>query len=51
MIEQDETPEKELSKMVANNLTHTEFKTLVVRLFNELKRRIDEKLYKETKIF
>ena len=30
------TPEKELNKMEINNLSDSEFKTLVIRMLNEL---------------
>ena len=36
--EQSKTPEKELSKMEISNLSHVEFKTLVIRM---LKKRIE----------
>ena len=39
MKEQNRTPVKELNKMEASNLQDTKFKTLVIRMFNELKRR------------
>ena len=42
MKEQNKTPDKELNKMETNNLLDTEFKTLFVRMLNELKRRVDE---------
>ena len=40
--EQNKTPEKYLNKMETSNLPHAEFKTLVIRMFNELRGRIDE---------
>ena len=42
MKEQTKTPEKELGKMEANNLLDAEFKTLVIRMLNELRGREDE---------
>ena len=42
MKEQIKTPEKELNKMEASNLPDAEFKTLVIRMLNELKGRVDE---------
>ena len=36
MKEQITTPEKELNKMEISNLSDTEFKTLVIRMLNEL---------------
>ena len=36
MKEQNKTPEKELNKMEVNNLSEAEFKTLVIRMLNEL---------------
>ena len=36
MKEQEKSPEKELNKMETSNLSDTEFKTLVIRMLNEL---------------
>ena len=36
MEEQIKTPEKELSDEKRDNLSHAEFKTLVIRMFTEL---------------
>ena len=36
MKEQNKTPEKELNKMEANNLSDVEFRTLVIRMLKEL---------------
>ena len=36
------TPEKEQNKMVISNLSDAEFKTLVIRMLNELRERVDE---------
>ena len=36
MKEQVKIPEKELNKMEINNLSNTEFKTLVIRMLKEL---------------
>ena len=36
MKEQKKTPEKELNKMETSNLLDVEFKTLVIRMRNEL---------------
>ena len=46
-----QNPEKELNKIDVSNLPDTEFKTMVIRMHNELSRRIDEvseNLHKET---
>ena len=42
MKEQNKTPEKELNKMEINNLLSTEFRTLVIRMLSELRKRVDE---------
>ena len=42
MKEQNKTSEKELDKMEMNNLPDAEFKTLVVRMFSELRERVGE---------
>ena len=41
MIEQNKRPEKELSKMEISNLLDAEFKTLVIRMLNELSENIN----------
>ena len=35
MKQQNKTPEKELSKMEISNLSHVEFKTLVIRMLKK----------------
>ena len=42
MKEQNRTPEKELNNIDTSNLLDAEFKTLVKRMLNELRERIDE---------
>ena len=42
MKEQNKTPEKERNKMETSNLPDAEFKTLIVRMLNELRGRTDE---------
>ena len=42
MKEHNKTPEKELNKMKISNLSDVEFKTLIIRMFNELRERVDE---------
>ena len=42
MKEQNKIPEIELNKMDTSNLPDTDFKTLVIRILNELRRRVDE---------
>ena len=42
MREQIKTPEKELNKMEISKLLDAEFKTLVIRMLNELKGRVNE---------
>ena len=37
MKEQIKTPEKELNKMEISNLSDAEFKTLLIRMFKELR--------------
>ena len=41
--EQIKTPEKQLNKMVISNPSDTEFKTLVIRLLNELSEDLNNK--------
>ena len=40
--EQNKAPEKELNKMETSNLPNAGFKTLLIRILNELKGRVDE---------
>ena len=40
--EQNKAPEKELNKTETSNLPDAEFKTLVIRMLSELRRRINE---------
>ena len=42
MKEQNKTPEKETDKMETSNLVNVEFKTLVIRMLNKLKGRVDD---------
>ena len=42
MKAQNKTPEKELNKMETSNLLDAEFKILVIRMLNELRRRVGE---------
>ena len=42
MKEQNKTPEKELNKMHTSNLPDAEFQTLVIRMFNKLRERVNE---------
>ena len=42
MKEHNKTPEKEPNKMETSNLRDPEFKTLVIRMLNELRGRADE---------
>ena len=41
MKEQNKTPEKELNKMETNNLSDAEFKTLVIKMLNELSENLN----------
>ena len=40
--EQNQTPEKKLSKMETSNQPDAGFKTFVIRMLNELRKRVDE---------
>ena len=42
MKEENKALEKELNKMETSNLSEAEFKTLVIRMLQELKGRVDE---------
>ena len=42
MKKQDKTPEKELNKMKASKLPYAEFKTLVIRMFNKFRGRVED---------
>ena len=51
MNEWIKTPEKELNKMEISNLSDAEFKTLVIRMLNELSEDLNslKKIHKDTK--
>ena len=42
MKKENKSLEKEVNKMETSNLSNAEFKTLVIRMLNELKGRVDE---------
>ena len=42
MKEQNKAPERELNKMETSNLPEAEFKTLVIRMTNEFRGKVDE---------
>lgn len=42
MREEDKTPEEQLSEVELSNLPDKEFKRIVIKLFKELGRRMDE---------
>ena len=39
---QNKTPEKDLNQMERSNLLNAEFKTLIIRMLNEIRGRVDE---------
>ena len=39
---QDKTPEEDQSEVEISNLSDKEFKVMVIKMFNELGRRMDE---------
>ena len=51
MKEQNKTPEKELHKMEISNTLDAEFKTMVIRMLNELRENLNsvKELLTETK--
>ena len=42
MKEQDKTSEKELNEVEISNLPDKEFKVTIIKMFTELRRRMDE---------
>ena len=42
MKEQDKSPEEELSKVEISNLPDKEFKVMIIKMLNELGRRMNE---------
>ena len=42
MKEQDKTPEEELSKVELSNLPDKEFRIMILKMLNKLRRRMDE---------
>ena len=49
MKEQNRTPEKELNKMETSILPDAEFKTLLIRMLSELRRRVADISVNSTK--
>ena len=41
MTEQDNYPEEELNEMEASNLSDREFKLMIIRMFNSIKKDIE----------
>ena len=41
-MKEKKTPEKELNKVETNNLLDAEFKTLVIKMLNKLRGKVDE---------
>ena len=50
MKEQIKTPEKELNKMETSNLLDAEFKTLVIRMLNELSENFNKEIVSIKKV-
>ena len=44
MKEQIKTPEKELNKMKTSNLPDAEFKTLSIRMINDLRKNLNSEI-------
>ena len=44
MKEPNKTPGKELNKMETSNLPDAEFKTLVIRMFNDLSKNFNKRI-------
>lgn len=42
MKEQDKTPEDGFSEVEVNNLPDKEFKVMIIKMLNEIRRRMDE---------
>ena len=49
MKEQDKTQEEKLSEMEVSNLPNNQFKVMITKMLNELRRRMDEQSEKFNK--
>ena len=51
MKEQDKTPEEQLSKIEIGNLTKKEFRVMIVKMIQDLRKRIEAQTEKIQEIF
>ena len=51
MKEQDKTPEKQLSEVVTGNLLEKEFRIMIVKMIQDLRKRMEAKIKKMQEIF
>ena len=51
MKEQDKTPEKQINKVEIGNLTGKEFRIMIVKKIQDLRKRMETKIEKMQEIF
>ena len=51
MKEQDKTPEKQLNEVEIGNLTEKEFRIMIVKMIQDLGKRMEAKIEKMQKMF
>ena len=51
MKEQDKTPEKQLNKVEIGNLPEKEFRIMIVKMIQDLRKRMEAKIKKRQKMF
>ena len=49
--EQDKTPEEQLSKAKIGNLLEKEFRIMIVKMIQDLRKRMEERIEKMQKMF
>ena len=51
MKEQDKTPEKQLNEVEIGNLPEREFRTMIVKMIQDLEKRMEAKIEKKQEMF
>ena len=51
MKEQDKTPEEQLSKVKIGNLLEKEFRIMIVKMIQDLRKRMEARIEKMQKMF
>ena len=51
MKEQDKTPEKQLNEVEIGNLSENEFRIMIVKMIQDLRKRMEAKIQKMQEMF